>query len=74
VNFIYSVQVIVACSTAYKWVTASTEGIRLKVTLMNKCANKPVRKIIMCQFRIYLHKNILIKPNYIFSYLLKLVA
>ena len=73
-KFIYSVQVIVACSTAYKWVTASTEGIRLKVTLMNKCANKPVRKIIMCQFRIYLHKIIKMKPHYVFSNLLKLIA
>ena len=28
----------------------------------------------MRQFRIYLHKDIIIKPRYIFSYLLKLVA
>jgi hypothetical protein len=64
----------VACSTAYKWVRAITEGILPKVTLMNKCANIPFRKIFMCQFGIYLHKDIIIKPHYIFSYLLKLVA
>ena len=46
-KFIYSVQVIVACSTAYKWVTASTEGIRPKVILMNKCANIPIRKMFV---------------------------
>jgi hypothetical protein len=55
-------------------VTTNTEEIRPKVTLMNKCANIPLRKMFMCHFGIYLHKFIKNKPHYIFSYLLKLVA
>jgi len=64
----------VACSTAYKWVTASTGEIRPKVTLVNKCANTPVRKTFLCQFRIYLHEIIKIKLHYVSRHSLKLFA
>jgi len=35
VEFVHSVKFIVTCLTAYKRVTARTEGSRPKVTLMN---------------------------------------